>query len=138
MDAVTIGSASEHLRLSVDVNDPSLDHLEAHLTVDGLSASKTVYAHDGSGWRDLTDFFAGLASDWRGWPGVREWASIESDLKIAAGHRYGRVQLQVTLRRDLAEWGKRGLTACADLTLEPGEQLSRVAAELQELVGAGS
>lgn len=132
---VDIGSASEHLRLEVDAGDPSLDHLVAHLAVEGLSATKTVYAHYGSGWRELTDFFAGLANDWKGWPGIREWVSIESDLKIEARHQYGHVQLRITLRHDRAEWGNSGWTASADLTLEPGEQLSRVAEELQELVG---
>ena len=64
VDAVEIGSASEHLRLSADVNDPDFDYLEVHLTVGGLSATRTVYAHHGSGWRELADFFAGLANDW--------------------------------------------------------------------------
>ncbi len=138
VDAVEIGSASKRLRLSAGEGDPGLEYLEAHLMVEGLSATQTVYAHEGSGWHELADFFSGLANDWRGWHGVREWASIESDLKIEARHQYGHVQIRITLRHYVSEWGNDGWTVSADLTLEPGEQLRRVAAELQEFVGAGS
>jgi uncharacterized protein DUF6228 len=133
VDAVEIGSASDCLRLSSDSGDTKLDYLTADLSVDGLSATKRVYAHYASGWRELADFFAVLAADWRGWQGTREWESIESDLRIAARHEHGHVQIRVTLRRALADWGNHGWTASADLALEPGEQLSRVAAELNDL-----
>ena len=97
VDAVEIGSGSDHLRLSAEPDDPALDFLIADLSVDGLSATKRVYAHAASGWRELADFFAGLAADWRGWSGTREWTSLESDLKIEARHEYGHVQLRVIL-----------------------------------------
>jgi hypothetical protein len=122
VDAVEIGSASDHLRLSAEPGDPTLDYLMADLSVDGLSATKRVYAHYASGWRELANFFAGLATDWRGWSGTREWTSVESDLKIEARHEFGHVQLHVTLRQAMADWGNHGWTASADLTLEPGEQ----------------
>lgn len=138
MDAVKIGSASDHLRLSAEPDDPALDYLVADLSVDGLSATKRIYANYASGWRELAEFFAGLATDWRGWPGAREWASLESDLKIVARHEYGHVQLQVTLHNELAGWGNHGWSASADLTLEPGEQLSRVADEMKDLVNTSS
>jgi hypothetical protein len=132
--AVEIGSSAGHLRLSADPDDRALDYLVADLADDGLAATKRVYAHYASGWRDLAGFFAGLAADWRGWPGTREWASLEADLKIEARHEYGHIQLHVTLTQDRADWGNQGWQASADLTLEPGEQLSRVADELRDLV----
>jgi len=110
----------------------------ADLVDGGLSATKRVYAHYASGWRDLAAFFAGLATDWRGWSGSREWASLESDLKIAARHEYGHVRLHVTLSQTRADWGNHGWRASADRTLEAGEQLSRVADELMDLVGSSS
>lgn len=110
----------------------------ANLVDDGLSATKRVYAHYASGWCDLAAFFAGLATDWRGWSGTREWVSLESDLKIEARHEYGHVQLHVTVSQDRADWGNHGWQASADLTLEPGEQLSRVASELRDLVESSS
>lgn len=76
VDAVQIGSASDHLRLSAEPDDPALDYLVADLSVDGLSATKRVYAHYASGWRDLEDFLASLAAVWRGWSGTREWTSL--------------------------------------------------------------
>lgn len=134
VDAVQIGSSSDHLQVSLEPDDPARDYLAVRLSTEGLSATKRVYAHYASGWRDLSEFFAGLAADWRGWSDVREWASIESDLKIEARHEFGHVQLHVTVSNARADWGNHGWTASVDLTLEPGEQLSRVAAEIQDLL----
>ena len=134
MDAVEIGSASEHLRLGVEPDDPALDYLVACVAVDGLSATTKVYAHYANGWRELADFFAGLAADWRGWSGMREWSSLEPDLKSEARHEHGNVQLHVTLRHALAGWGNHWWKASVDLALEPGEQLSRVASEMKDFV----
>jgi len=83
-------------------------------------------------WRELADFFAGLAADWRGWSGVREWTSLESDLKIEARHEFGHVQLHVTL----TDWGDGGWGAYADLTVEPGEQLRRLADDVKDLASS--
>ena len=133
VDVVEIGSASEHLRLAPSTGDPHRDHLVAHLVSDGLAATRTVYAHDGSAWRELAEFFAGLAQDWRGWTETRGWASLEGDLMIRARHEHGRVLLHVTLSQDRGGRGGRGWPVAAGLALEPGEQLSRVAAELARL-----
>jgi hypothetical protein len=138
VDSVNIGTVAGHLRLSPEPDDPTLDYLVADLVDDGLAATKRVYAHYASGWRDLAAFFAGLATDWRGWSGTREWASLESDLKIEARHEFGHVQLHVTVSKDPADWGNHGWRAIADITLEPGEQLSRVAGELKDLLDACS
>jgi hypothetical protein len=135
---VEIGSASDHLRLRTEPDDPTLDYLVADLSAEGLTATKRVYTHYASGWHQLAEFFAGLAADWRGWSGAREWSSIESDLAIQARHEFGHVQLNVTMRRDRPDWGNHGWTASADLTLEPEEQLSQVAREVKDLVNASS
>jgi hypothetical protein len=133
VDVVNIGSPSDHLRLSTEPDDPARDYLMADLAVDGLRATTRVYAHYASWWRELVDFFAGLAADWRGWSGTREWASLGSELTIQARHQFGHVQLRVTVRRDLPDGGNHGWTASADITLEPGEQLSRVTADVWDL-----
>jgi hypothetical protein len=131
VDAVGIGSASAHLRsapsLGPEADDPTLDYLVADLSVDRLAATKrsTRIPHPGgvslptSSWGWLLTAGAGQ---------VRQWTSLESDLKVEARrHVFGHVQLHVTLRQAPADWGNRGWRASADLTLEPGEQLSRVA-----------
>lgn len=135
---MAIGSASECLRLDVESDDPALGYLVAVLSVDGLSATKRVYLHPASGWRELEEFFAGLAADWRGWSGIREWTSLESDLSIEARHEYGHVQVRVTLCDALAGWGNHGWKATADLTLDPGEQLSQVAGDVKDLANRSS
>ena len=133
MDALEIGSPSDHLRLSPAADGATLHHLVAVLAVEGLSATKKVYAHYAFGWRDLADFFGELAGDWRGWSGVREWTSLESDLKIEAKHDGGHVRLHVTLRQDWPHRGGGSWTVCVDLAVEPGEQLRRLADDIKDL-----
>ncbi|MGH9198400.1 MAG: DUF6228 family protein, partial [Acidimicrobiia bacterium] len=134
MDTVLVGSPTEYLRLtSEDSGSGAPEQLEAELHVDGLSASRTVFYGYTTGFRDLADLFGQLATDWRGWSGVRVWESIEGDLKIEARHQHGHVQLRVTLRHQLINRGNEGWSATADLTLEPGEQLSRIAEDLRTL-----
>ncbi|WP_407921958.1 DUF6228 family protein [Acidipropionibacterium acidipropionici] len=45
------------------------------------------------------------------WQGVREWESLEGDMRIEANHHGGHIQLRVTLRRDTPlrmAWGALG------------------------------
>jgi len=71
----------------------------------------------------LADFFAGIAADWRGWTGSREWASLDGELTLRAeSDRTGHVYLRARLRHGApAEW----LVAVV-LVLEGG-QLDRLA-----------
>jgi Family of unknown function (DUF6228) len=129
---VDIGSESDHLRLTRDANDAAVDYLAAEVHADGLSASRSVYG--GLGWGDLVAFFDQMVTDWRGWDGARTWRSLEGDLTIGARHQHGHVQLRVTLRYPGQGRGRQDWFATADLTLEPGEQLSRTATDLAALV----
>jgi hypothetical protein len=46
-----------------------------------------------------TDFFAELASSWRGWQGEKKWEEIEGRVKfIATSNRTGHIHLEVSLR----------------------------------------
>jgi hypothetical protein len=101
--------------------------------LNGLEATRTVVHSYSTGFADLSHFFAGLVQDWRGWNGQRAWESLEGDLAIEARHEYGHVQLRVTLRAEGRGWGNRGWRAGADLTLDAGEQLSQVAADLAQM-----
>lgn len=74
----------------------------------------------------------------KGWPptGVAGLGSgvgspSRADLRIEAHHRYGHVQLRVTLRRALVDWGNDGWIATGDLTIEPGEQLTQIAEDVR-------
>src|SRR5215207_3128920 len=109
MPDVRIGTDDCHLLLTqLDPMDAPPESLVAQLRLDGLAASVTVVHHYASGFQDLADFFEQHAHNWRGWEGTREWKSLEGDLRIEARHEYGHVQLRVTLRHALADWGNHG------------------------------
>jgi hypothetical protein len=73
-------------------------YLEVLLEDHGLRAASEVHAII-SGPENLpTSFFDGLAHDWPGWDGTKQWASYERDLELNAtsdgkGHVFLRVRL---------------------------------------------
>jgi hypothetical protein len=99
----------------------------AELAALGLTAISDVTILRGHG---LSEFFAGLVEDWRGWQGERLWESLERELQLAAVHEGRRVRLRVRLRggrrfasdQTVNEW-----SASATLRVEPGEELRRMA-----------
>jgi hypothetical protein len=98
--------------------------VETELSDDGMSAA-TVAVADG-----LRAFVRTLADDWRGWDGVRTWDSLEKELSLDARHdRRGYVSIGVTLRRTGGGWSARTV-----FVLEAGEQMSRFAADLGQLL----
>jgi hypothetical protein len=137
MSAVQIGTEDQRLRLVPDDPGRNLENVIAELRSDGLIATRRVYHGYTQGFADLADFFAGFAADWRGWDGARTWESVEGDLRIEAQHKFGHVQLRVTVRAHGSGWGNEGWSATADLTIDPGEQLSQAAAGLADLPRGG-
>ena len=125
-----IGSADDYLLLTEDESDPIVRTVIAELSSSGLRAIRTVVHSYSTGFADLAGFFAQLEQDWRGWDDVRSWRSLEGDLSIEARHQFGHVQLRVTLRAYGPGWGNDGWTASANLTIDPGEQLSQIATDL--------
>ncbi|SEG49223.1 hypothetical protein SAMN04489712_105521 [Thermomonospora echinospora] len=95
------------------------------LSDEGLTASGHA-TFEGRTPENLQDFLLGLAKDWRGWPGVRSWTSMDGEMTLEAGHD-GRayVSIAVTLRdcpHDPGGWSARIV-----LSLEAGEELRRLA-----------
>ncbi|MEU4599917.1 DUF6228 family protein [Nocardia sp. NPDC023988] len=86
------------------------------------------------GDRDLVSFFQSLSDDFAGWGGVRVWESIDRDLRIdAVFASRGRVGLTWTVRpwrHDDGNW-----TASTTVVLEAGEQMLRLAADLDAEIG---
>ncbi|MFI6306147.1 DUF6228 family protein [Amycolatopsis thailandensis] len=135
MIQVRVGSNQDFLRLTADSTEDGPPRcLLAELQLDGLSASVLLAHHYATGFADLAEFFQEHGDDWRGWDGVRTWESLEKELRIDASHQSGHVQLRVTLQRFRPDWGNDGWTATGDLTIEPGEQLSRIVQDIKVLV----
>lgn len=82
-------------------------------------------------FKDLIDFFDGMTSDWRGWKGSRVYESLEHDLRIEGTHDGRHVRLAITLWQSSQPDGWR---TSAVITVDPGEQLSRVAEEVRSLL----
>lgn len=127
MTMVIVGSKDANLCLTPESAAGPPHSLVAELRVGDLRATQTVVEGD-SGFAALAAFAAQIAADWRGWDGTRTWESVEGDLRIEARHD-GHVDLRVVLR-DGPTWT---WTATALLRLEPGEQLSAIAADLHAL-----
>lgn len=127
MSLARIGSGSEMLTLTAEEGAFRPGELVCELRAETMSASRRVYA---LGFADLAEFFEGLATEWRGWTGSRAWRSLEGDLEIAAAH-HRHVMLRIALRGDpfRSDW-----RVSATIELDPGEELSTVAAEVRALV----
>jgi Family of unknown function (DUF6228) len=53
----------------------------------------------------LPAFLAALHADWRGWPGSREWRSIEGDITLSCTHDgLGHIAARVTIESIYREW----------------------------------
>jgi len=134
---IKIGHERACLALS-DVHDGfstrsggKLDSLHALLVLPDLRAETQVHLTDAALEVSLDSFFSGLANDWRGWEGVREWATYERGLALACAHdRLGHVRVSVELREYSGHrWLVRG-----DVVVDAG-QLDQLARDLAAFVG---
>lgn len=125
MTTVFIGQPSA--ALVVEVVEPA--YLTVRLELGTLRAEARVFRHYASGFDDLAEFFEWLERDWRGWDGVRTWSSLEGDLRLQASNR-GQVGVLVELEcpAGLPEWSVK-----TQLSIEPGEQLSLITAQIRGL-----
>ena len=91
-----------------------------HATAD--IATRTRRGHQSDG---LSDYFAGLAANWKGWSGPRDWSSSESDLSLSAkGDPTGLIHLHIHLNHGAPPYWELDF----GLGLEAGE-LERLAEE---------
>lgn len=133
MREVQIGTEHDFLTLVRDDSDVVVDTVIAHLRSGTLSASKQVVLSYAPGFADIVAFFESLSEDWRGWEGERMWDALEGDLSVTATYEYHHVQLRITMRDHGPGWGNLGWEASVSLTLDPGEQLARIAPDLTSL-----
>lgn len=133
MPEVRVGPGSEYLLLTPSSPESPPATLTVHLALDGLTAGKVIVGNYAGGFSDLADFFSGLAASWRGWEGSRRWQSLEGDLALDARYEYGHAHVTVMLRHEGEGWGRGGWEARGDLVIDPGEQMSAIAAQVEAL-----
>jgi len=99
-EPVIIGTPSSGLSVHALKRGPRGVAEEAlvRLSQPGLHAERWVWASDGDGFDRLTDFFAGMNDDWRGWTGERTWEALEGELELTARHDGGHIQIDVMLQ----------------------------------------
>jgi hypothetical protein len=112
--------------LRISDYDATRATVEAELVLPGLTATTTTYEYTERP-HPLVGYFQDLAEHWRGWKGSKEFESLEGDLHLSARHD-GHIVVTATLRTYLepAEW-----TAIGEFRLDPGEELSAIAAALE-------
>jgi hypothetical protein len=108
---------------------------DVEIRADGMTAHTTATLSATFDKVDLAEFVAGLASDWRGWEGRRQWEALEQEMAIEAWHD-GRanVMLAVTVRRPERTYADDAWSARVVFTVEAGEQLSVLARDIASLL----
>jgi hypothetical protein len=125
IESSSVGNEGE--RASLTLGPYTRHSFGAEVRRDRLRATAQIVSrvHRGHPSEGLGDFFSGLAADWRGWTGVREWSSLENDLKLSAENPHGGgVLLRVHLNHGAPAYWELDF----GLGLESG-QLDRLAAE---------
>jgi len=110
---------------------------DVEVRADGMAARTTATLSVIFEKIDLGVFFAGLASDWRGWKGERRWEALEREMAIDARHD-GRanVMIAVTVRRAERTYAGDVWPARVVFTVEAGEQLATLASDIGSLLAA--
>ena len=133
MNEVAIGhQGALNFRVEGTLHSPdgTTDNLTVTVEQQGLRASKRVWDFDG--WSALLSFFEGLAVNWRGWDGNKNFDSLEGDFRLSAKHD-GHVRLSFELGEfdRPTPWAAKG-----ELTLDPGEELTEAVEALRRLLAA--
>jgi hypothetical protein len=135
--SVRIGGSHNFLILSRDKTGPgdsgrglSVWSLFVELHAEGLTAKTSIWLGPDGVEEPLSDFFARLATDWRGWDGTQTWEGMEGGLDLhCINDRVATVQVRVVLRHlSGADW-----TAGAVVPVDLG-QLDTVASDLHQLL----
>jgi len=83
----------------------------------------------GFDWDALVAFFEDLANSWRGWDGLKEWASVEHDLSISAeSDDLGHCILQFVVRDGPTHTWE---TSLGQFAIDGGEDLVKFASAVR-------
>lgn len=130
MEIVVTAENGRTLRLSNvrRAGDGKVDTFDVTLSIPGAgSITKTVYEFG----TDLPRFFRSIAADWRGFDGVKTFASLEGELWIEARHDgIGTVYCLVSIRHP----GPPIWELSAELDFGAGAQLAAIADSVEHLL----
>jgi hypothetical protein len=126
---LTANSWGRTVRLAFSAFRPVDEYIAEYLVLvsaEGLEVRSPVVTSVGGD--DLPGYIAGLAEDFRGWPGVRRWRSLEDQLRVeATWNNGGHVVLRFHVRPSVYDaW-----QISVDITLEAGEQMKRLSQDLK-------
>lgn len=129
---VVFGDEGGQVRLTYEPMDEDIGTLVVEIRATRLTYEAPVESLKGDG---LDRFFAGLADHWKGWRGVRHWQTIFGELCIDATHRGRYVELLFVTRVPYRgeEPGDPDVEVRLRIEVEPGEELSRLAAAAAQL-----
>jgi len=135
--SVRIGGVHNFLILSRDKTGPgdsgqrlSVWSLFVELHAEGLTAKTSISLGPDGVEERLSEFFARLATDWRGWDGTQSWEGMEGRLDLhCINDRVATAQIRVVLRHASGA----GWTADVVVPVDLG-QLDTVAADLHQLL----
>jgi hypothetical protein len=127
---VASGSARAELEVAPADEGPAPEHYTATVATRDLRATVRFYELR----LRLAAYFAGLAENWRGWHGPKQWASAEEDLCLTATHDgAGHITLAATLKRQ-SDSGRPEWEVRADILLEVAalEDVARAARRFEQ------
>jgi hypothetical protein len=88
---------SAHDGTTLEFSDRDGGHYRVTLTGPNFHGDCSVYAYEPAS--HISAFFQDMATNWRGWQGKKEWASLEGELAFAATiDSTGHISLSVRLR----------------------------------------
>lgn len=103
--------------------------LDVRLVGSGLDAQTSAYVHLDA--LPIDKFFRALRDQWRGWEREQSYASLEGELSLTARHVGSHVRVTVAI----GGWSRSGgWRSDGVVDIEPGEELSRFADQLDELL----
>jgi hypothetical protein len=121
---------SAHHGTTLEFTDRTRWHYRMILSGPNFHGDCVVYAYEPAS--QLTAFFRDMANKSRGWEGVKEWSSLERELKLAATiDSTGHIGLAVRLRPvpSGTDW-----VISANLLLKAG-QLNGMAFQVEKFMG---
>ena len=134
VDTVIIKSSRSagELRLS-EPKPPSVSYPVEYLRItlkdrEIAASSSKIYIYEPF---DMAAFFEDLAANWKGWEGVKEWASVEGDFALSCtSDGLGHVAMEVTLKSGVYEddWCVKAV-----IHVEVG-QLEEIAAKVKQFL----